>query len=113
MKNFRYTDKISLFRILNRNLYFSKIFPRILLVKVRILRYRDTYLFLIIRIIIEIFFIIFENIFENIVTVNCSKVDGKMLNTFSYQDILFSNSQSKSLLFKKIFEDITHQNYYL
>lgn len=81
MKNFRYTDKISLFRILNRNLYFSKIFPRILLVKVRILRYRDTYLFLIIRIIIEIFFIIFENIFENIVTVNRSKVDGKMLNT--------------------------------
>lgn len=52
-----------------------------LLVKVRILRYRDMYLFLIIiRMIIEIFFIIFENIFENIVTVNHSKVDGKMLN---------------------------------
>lgn len=78
MKNFRYTDKISLFRILNRNLYFSKSG----LVKVRILYYRDTYLFLIIIcMIIEIFFIIFENIFENIVTVNRSKVDGKMLNT--------------------------------
>lgn len=39
MKNFRYINKISFFRILN--LYFSKTLARMLLVKVRIFRYQD------------------------------------------------------------------------
>ena len=73
-------------------------FRRILLVKVRILRYRDTCLFLIIvRIIIELSFIIFENIFENI---TCN---GKLFESW-WKNVKYTN--------KIFFFRILNQNLY-